>query len=59
MKITGVIENVIYKSDDNCYTVFLVSASETVFTLVGNIASINVGESIEANVEESFHNRLI
>ena len=57
MNITGVIENVIYKSDDNCYTVFLVSASETVFTLVGNIASINVGESIEATVEEAFHDK--
>ena len=57
MKITGVIENIIYKSDDNCYTVFLVSTSKTVFTLVGNITSINVGESIEANVEESIHSR--
>ena len=57
MKITGVIENVIYKNSDNCYTVFLVNSSETVFTLVGNITSINVGESIEANVEESIHNK--
>ena len=57
MKITGVIENVIYKNSDNCYTVFLVNSSETVFTLVGNITSINVGESIEANVKESIHNK--
>ena len=57
MKITGVIENIIFKSNDNCYTVFLVSTSETVFTLVGNITSINIGESIDATVEESFHDK--
>lgn len=55
MKVSGVIENIIYRNDDNGYTVFLVNASETVFTFIGNVVSINTGESIEAEVEKVWH----
>ena len=55
MKLNGVVESIIYRNDDNGYTVFLVSASKTVFTFVGNLVKINVGEYIEAEVKEKIH----
>ncbi|MBO6134165.1 MAG: AAA family ATPase [Lachnospiraceae bacterium] len=55
MKISGTIESIIYRSEKNGYTVFLVNASKTVFTFVGNIVKLNVGETIDAEVEETYH----
>ena len=54
MKINGIIENIIYRNENNGYTVFLVDTSKTVFTLIGSIVKINLGEEIEADVEECF-----
>ena len=41
MKLKGSVENIIYRSDINGFTVLSVRSGKTVFTLTGNIASIN------------------
>ena len=55
MNIIGNIENIIFRNENNGYTVLLVNTGETVFTLVGNITQINAGERIEADVSEFDH----
>ena len=55
MRLEGSIENIRFRNDSNGYTVLLVKSGKTVFTLVGNITKINVGENIEAEVEETEH----
>ena len=55
MKLEGSIENIRFRNDSNGYTVLLVKSGKTVFTLVGNITKINVGENIEADVVEVEH----
>ena len=55
MKIQGSIEKIAFRNDKNGYTVLLVKSGKAVFTLIGNIAQINVGEFIEAEVEEFEH----
>lgn len=55
MNINGNIENIIFRNDVNGFTVLLVKASKTVFTLVGNISAVNIGETIEADVTEVNH----
>lgn len=55
MNINGNIENIIYRNDVNGFTVLLVRSSKAVFTLTGNISSINIGETIDADVTEVNH----
>ena len=55
MNIIGNIENIIFRNENNGYTVLLVNTGETVFTLVGNITQINAGERLEADVSEFDH----
>ncbi len=55
MKLKGSVENIIYRSDINGFTVLSVRSGKTVFTLTGNIASINKGEIIDAEVVETIH----
>lgn len=55
MKLKGNIEKVKYRSESNGYTVLLVKSGKAVFTLIGNFAKVNIGESIDAEVEETEH----
>lgn len=55
MKLQGSIENVKFRNESNGWTVLLVKSGKAVFTLVGNISTVNTGESIEAEVEEAEH----
>ena len=55
MKLQGSIENVKFRNESNGWTVLLVKSGKAVFTLVGNISTVNTGESIEAEVEETEH----
>ena len=52
MTVEGVVENIIFRNDENGYTVLLVNTGKAVFTVVGNIAHINKGENIRCNVTE-------
>lgn len=55
MKLKGNIEKIKYRSESNGYTVLLVKSGKAVFTLIGNFAKVNIGESIDAEVEETEH----
>ena len=55
MKLEGVVENIVYISDNNCWTVLRIKNGKAVFTLVGSIAKIEEGDNIEAEVEETVH----
>lgn len=55
MKLQGSIENIRFRNETNGWTVLLVKSGKAVFTLVGNVAKINAGESIEAEVTEVEH----
>ena len=55
MLLKGSIENIIYRNENNGWTVLLVNSGKAVFTFVGNVANVNVGEYIEAEVEETEH----
>lgn len=55
MKLQGSIENIKFRSELNGYTVLLVKSGKAVFTLVGNFAKINTGESVDAEVVETEH----
>lgn len=52
MNLKGNIENIRYRNEENGYTVLLVNTGKAVFTVVGNIASINEGETIDCEVTE-------
>ena len=55
MKLQGSIEKIKFRNESNGWTVLLVKSGKAVFTLVGNISTVNTGESIEAEVEETEH----
>ena len=47
--VEGIIEEIIYRNDDNGYTVFDVCVEDSIFTLVGIVPDINEGEKVKAN----------
>lgn len=53
MRINGIVENIIYRNESNGYTVLQVVARKTVFTLIGNITKVNLGEEIDAEIVEN------
>ena len=53
MRINGIVENIIYRNESNGYTVLQVVARKTVFTLIGNITKVNLGEEIDAETIEN------
>ena len=46
MEIEGVVEDIIFRNEDNGYTVADLDSGEVLNTIVGNFLSINVGENI-------------
>lgn len=55
MKVEGNVENIVFRNESNGWTVLRIKNSKTVFTLVGNIVRIDVGDSLEAEVSEYNH----
>lgn len=51
MKISGSVEDIIYKNLENGYTVFNIEYKETLLTCVGKTLSVNVGEEVELTGE--------
>ena len=54
-KIEGYVEHIIYRNEDNGYTVLNLSALDEDVTCVGSFSSVNEGEYIEAEGEFSVH----
>ena len=55
MKLEGVVQNIIFRNESNGYTVLLIKNGKAVFTLIGNVVKIEIGDNIEAEVTETNH----
>lgn len=55
MKLEGVVENLIFTNKVNGWTVLQLNNGKAVFTLVGSIVKVEVGDNMEAEVEEYIH----
>jgi exodeoxyribonuclease V alpha subunit len=55
-KISGVVENVVYKNESNDYTVFeIVDADNRLITAVGIIPMVSEGENVELEGQWTYH----
>lgn len=57
MTITGVIENIIYRNEENGYTVAKLSYEDKVTTVVGKFLQIAVGENVKLEGSFTSNNR--
>ncbi len=55
MKYSGYVENITFRNEDNGYTVMTISSGKEEMTVVGEFAYIGLGEYIEVDGEEYFH----
>lgn len=55
-KIEGIVEDIVYRNEENGYTVMTVIAGDEEVTLVGLMFGITVGENIVAEGEMAAHN---
>ncbi len=46
MEIEGIVEEIIFRNEDNGYTVLILEGTNNVNTVVGNFLSVNVGENL-------------
>ena len=53
MKIEGVLEDIIYRNEENGYTVALLDFNGTMVTIVGKMISANIGENLSVEGEYS------
>lgn len=51
MNIHGVVENIVYRNDENGYTVAKFSCDEKMYTIVGKLLQINVGDNLRLEGE--------
>lgn len=51
MEIEGIVEEIIFRNEENGYTVFLFDSDKTPCMAVGNFLSINVGENLSLKGE--------
>ena len=47
INIAGCVEHIVYRNEDNGYTVMEISSNEELITVVGEIAGIDVGEELK------------
>ena len=55
MEVSGYVDNIVYRNEENGYTVLVLKNGEKEMTLVGTFNYINPGEYIVADGEEVFH----
>ncbi len=54
-KITGIVEEIIYRNEQNGYTIIVVSAQEGEITCVGTMFKLSIGEEISVEGEYTTH----
>ena len=54
-KIEGYVEHIVYRNEENGYTVLNLSAGKDEITCVGNFQSVHEGEYLEAGGQYSTH----
>lgn len=47
MELEGIVDEIIFRNDDNGYTVFLFDCSDKGYVVVGSFLSINIGENLK------------
>lgn len=47
MELEGIVDEIIFRNDDNGYTVFLFDCSDKGYVAVGSFLSINIGENLK------------
>ncbi|MGO1469242.1 MAG: SF1B family DNA helicase RecD2 [Tissierella sp.] len=57
LTIEGVIEDIIFRNEDNGYTVAKLNSSDGSVTIVGNAAFINIDEMVEVRGEWIYHDK--
>ncbi len=55
MTLEGKVLHIIYRNEQNGYTVFMLSTEDDRFTAVGETEDINVGDKVELDGEMSYH----
>lgn len=53
--LTGYVEHIIYRNEENGYTVLELAADSGSFTLVGTMPMVSEGEPLEAEGEFTTH----
>lgn len=53
--LEGTVEEIIYKNEDNGYTVAMMETKDDVVTIVGYIPFLNIGETLRVEGEWSYH----
>lgn len=53
--VEGIIEDIIFRNEDNGYTVAKLNTSDGLITIVGNAAIINIDEMVEVEGEWIYH----
>ncbi len=56
MTVRGIIDEIIFRNDDNGFTIINIVTDDSLLTVKGNMYSVSVGESIEAEGEYIHHN---
>ncbi len=57
MVIKGEIEDIVFRNNENGYTVIALNVNEELVTAVGKFPQVNVGEEVELTGEFSSHNK--
>lgn len=57
IRIVGHIENIIYRNEENYWTVFIIKTNIDTYTVVGTMLTIDVGMRISAILEENNNKR--
>ncbi|MDD2628091.1 MAG: ATP-dependent RecD-like DNA helicase, partial [Clostridia bacterium] len=55
MKLEGKITNIIYKNENNGYTVMLINTEDDYITVVGETAGVEEGDTVELEGELIYH----
>jgi exodeoxyribonuclease V alpha subunit len=55
-KVTGYVEHIVYRNEENGYTVFNLETEDGEITCVGSFSMINPGERLEVCGEYTYHN---
>lgn len=57
LEVEGVVVDIIFRNEENYYTVLKLDTSDGLLTAVGKIISVSIGDSIEATGNLVYHNQ--
>lgn len=57
LEVQGVVVDIIFRNEDNYYTVLKLDTSDGLITAVGKLVSVSIGDSIEVSGDLVYHNQ--